>query len=64
MPTGSKVASVSCGFNHTCLTTTAGDICTFGYGIYGQLGYGYRDNVEAPLLVAGPSFPEAAPAAK
>ena len=57
MPDGAKVASISCGFSHTALVTTAGDVCSFGYGIFGQLGYGYRDNVESPVLVAGPSMP-------
>ena len=59
MPGGADafVTSVSCGFNHTVVALRGGEVCTFGYGIYGQLGYGYRDNVEAPVLVAGPSVP-------
>lgn len=56
MPDGALVASVSCAFCHTVVVTTDGDVCSFGYGIFGQLGYGYRDNIEAPVLVAGPSM--------
>ena len=67
MPEGAKVCAVSCGFNHTVIGLAAsggggGDdvgagvdqLCAVGYGIYGQLGYGYRDNLENPVLLTLP----------
>jgi alpha-tubulin suppressor-like RCC1 family protein len=46
--TGSKVLQVSAGDNHTCTLLNTGNIKCWGYGYYGQLGYGNRNTLTAP----------------
>lgn len=35
-----KVVSCSAGFGHTACLTESGDLFTWGFNIYGQLGHG------------------------
>eukprot|EP01094_Clydonella_sp_ATCC50884_P029047 TRINITY_DN8940_c0_g1_i1.p1 TRINITY_DN8940_c0_g1~~TRINITY_DN8940_c0_g1_i1.p1 ORF type:complete len:392 (-),score=110.81 TRINITY_DN8940_c0_g1_i1:38-1213(-) len=37
---GLKVTSVTCGGHHTCVVVDSGDLYTFGWNHYGQLGIG------------------------
>jgi alpha-tubulin suppressor-like RCC1 family protein len=39
-PEDVKIIGVSCGYMHTVLLSEDGNIWTFGYNIYGQLGHG------------------------
>ena len=47
------VAKLSCGFHHSVLLTSEGDVLTFGEGHFGQLGHGDRGNRRIPQLVEG-----------
>jgi alpha-tubulin suppressor-like RCC1 family protein len=42
---GASVASVHVGNVHTCVRTTAGTVRCWGWGFYGQLGYGNANDV-------------------
>lgn len=48
-----KIATVSCGFLHTAIITTDGDLYTFGYGQHGRLGDGeiYNHVVATPQKI-------------
>ena len=37
---GSKVNIAACGSEHTVITTTDGEVWTWGLGIFGRLGHG------------------------
>ncbi|HYO71283.1 MAG TPA: RTX toxin, partial [Archangium sp.] len=50
--TGSKVLQVATGNDHTCALLNSGTIKCWGQGLYGQLGYGVKDNVHAPVTTA------------
>ncbi|CAL8260418.1 unnamed protein product [Merluccius merluccius] len=45
------VAKVSCGSRHTAAVTTTGDLYTWGWGDYGQLGHGTRSSSDEPRCV-------------
>ncbi|KAK0425501.1 hypothetical protein QR680_009238 [Steinernema hermaphroditum] len=48
-----KTVSVSCGGNHTVALTKDGRLFSFGYNVFGQLGTGRKEEVQAdPQLVA------------
>nr|XP_034987157.1 RCC1 domain-containing protein 1 isoform X2 [Zootoca vivipara] len=40
MPDGEDVCKISCGSRHTAAVTCAGELYTWGWGKYGQLGHG------------------------
>ena len=52
-PAGKKVAGASAGHIRTAVWTEAGELVTFGYGVYGQLGHGGVENKLMPRLVEG-----------
>ncbi len=45
VPVGEKVISIAAGGFHTCAIVTSGAVRCWGYGKYGQLGYGNSENV-------------------
>ncbi|CAL8291539.1 unnamed protein product [Boreogadus saida] len=45
------VAKVSCGSRHTAAVTTTGDLYTWGWGEYGQLGHGTASSSDEPHCV-------------
>ncbi|CAL8359894.1 unnamed protein product [Lota lota] len=45
------VGKVSCGSRHTAAVTTTGDLYTWGWGDYGQLGHGTARSSDEPLCV-------------
>ncbi|KAL6010052.1 hypothetical protein ACLOJK_000483 [Asimina triloba] len=48
---GIPVSSISCGPWHTAVVTSAGQLFTFGDGIFGVLGHGDRKSVSIPREV-------------
>ncbi|XP_038719650.1 PH, RCC1 and FYVE domains-containing protein 1-like isoform X1 [Tripterygium wilfordii] len=48
---GIHVASISCGPWHTAVVTSAGQLFTFGDGVFGALGHGDRKSVSIPREV-------------
>ncbi|XP_058107798.1 PH, RCC1 and FYVE domains-containing protein 1-like isoform X2 [Magnolia sinica] len=48
---GIHVSSISCGPWHTAVVTSAGQLFTFGDGIFGVLGHGDRRSVSVPREV-------------
>jgi len=48
---GMKIRNVSCGSRHTLVVNDRGQLYSFGWGIYGQLGLGDRENHWVPKLV-------------
>lgn len=53
---GSKVNIAACGSEHTVITTTDGEVWTWGLGIFGRLGHGDDANKLLPTLVGKESF--------
>jgi RCC1 and BTB domain-containing protein len=49
---GKKVIGASAGQYHTAVCTEAGELFTFGYGVYGQVGHGGRQQELVPRLVS------------
>jgi alpha-tubulin suppressor-like RCC1 family protein len=45
------VAQIAAGDYHTCALTTTGLVKCWGYGEFGQLGYGNTNNVYSPASV-------------
>lgn len=43
-----KIASVTCGTDHTFALTTKGEVFSWGLNLKGQLGLGHYDNVSTP----------------
>jgi len=53
--TGRKAVAISSGFEHTCAILDDGSVRCWGYGQFGQLGYGNKDNIgdnETPGSIA------------
>lgn len=50
--TSSKVLQVATGNDHTCALLNTGTIKCWGQGLYGQLGYGNKNNVNSPVNTA------------
>ena len=53
LPAGAQIASVSCGINHAAYTLASGEVCTSGFGEYGQLGRGDPDEMKHRVGVNG-----------
>nr|XP_023672837.1 RCC1 domain-containing protein 1 isoform X2 [Paramormyrops kingsleyae] len=51
IPEDSEVTKVSCGSRHTAAVTKTGDLFTWGWGDYGQLGHGTPRSSDQPLRV-------------
>ncbi|XP_054858923.1 RCC1 domain-containing protein 1 isoform X2 [Eublepharis macularius] len=51
MPQGADVSKVSCGSRHTAAVTQTGDLYTWGWGKYGQLGHGDTASSDQPKKV-------------
>ncbi|KAB5565598.1 hypothetical protein PHYPO_G00243460 [Pangasianodon hypophthalmus] len=47
----SEINKVSCGSRHTAAITSTGDLYTWGWGHYGQLGHGSRCSSDEPKIV-------------
>src|SRR6185312_14247919 len=45
------IVGVSCGSFHTAAVTAVGDVFTFGWNKFGQLGLGHTDSIARPSLV-------------
>ncbi|CAN5389465.1 hypothetical protein BH09GEM1_BH09GEM1_38900 [soil metagenome] len=54
-PAGLVFTQVAAGFNHTCATTTAGDVYCWGINSFGQLGDGTVSSIPRPYpaLITG-----------
>ncbi|XP_072201312.1 RCC1 domain-containing protein 1 [Excalfactoria chinensis] len=51
LPLEPAVAAVSCGSRHTAAVTRGGELYTWGWGKYGQLGHGDRASCDQPRRV-------------
>ncbi|OXB77575.1 UNVERIFIED_CONTAM: hypothetical protein H355_002884 [Colinus virginianus] len=51
LPQEAAVAAVSCGSRHTAAVTRGGELYTWGWGKYGQLGHGGRASSDCPQRV-------------
>ncbi|XP_048828381.1 RCC1 domain-containing protein 1-like [Brienomyrus brachyistius] len=51
IPEDSEVTKVSCGSRHTAAVTKTGDLFTWGWGDYGQLGHGTPHSSDQPMQV-------------
>ncbi|KTG05802.1 hypothetical protein cypCar_00019614 [Cyprinus carpio] len=51
VPNVSEISSISCGSRHTAAVTGTGDLYTWGWGHYGQLGHGTENSTDEPTLV-------------
>ncbi|XP_076863761.1 uncharacterized protein rccd1 isoform X2 [Brachyhypopomus gauderio] len=47
----SEISKVSCGSRHTAVITSTGDLYTWGWGLYGQLGHGSECSSDEPKIV-------------
>ncbi|KAM9312655.1 RCC1 domain-containing protein 1 [Gastrophryne carolinensis] len=51
LPQESEASRISCGSRHTAVVTCAGQLYTWGWGRYGQLGHGDVKSLDQPKLV-------------
>ncbi|KAM4013064.1 RCC1 domain-containing protein 1 isoform 2-T2 [Anomaloglossus baeobatrachus] len=51
LPQETEAAKVSCGSRHTAAVTRSGELFTWGWGKYGQLGHGDTGNLDQPKRV-------------
>ncbi|KAG6612606.1 E3 ubiquitin-protein ligase HERC4 [Phytophthora cinnamomi] len=51
LPAGVRVQHVAAGWAHSALVSTTGDVFTFGWGLYNQLGHGSTQNELEPVVV-------------
>ncbi|XP_053768363.1 RCC1 domain-containing protein 1 isoform X3 [Desmodus rotundus] len=51
LPLGSDAVKASCGSRHTAVVTRAGELYTWGWGKYGQLGHGDTNSWDRPCRV-------------
>jgi hypothetical protein len=52
---GIKFKRVQCGSHHTLLLSTNGDLYSFGYNVFGQLGIGKNNKMSNPEIVQFPN---------
>ena len=48
---GKRVVQVSAGDYHSLVLTESGEVYSFGYGYYGQLGHGDKEKQTLPTLI-------------
>uniref|UniRef100_A0A672KE21 RCC1 domain containing 1 n=1 Tax=Sinocyclocheilus grahami TaxID=75366 RepID=A0A672KE21_SINGR len=46
-----EISRISCGSRHTAAVSGTGDLYTWGWGHYGQLGHGTENSTDEPTLV-------------
>ncbi|CAM4733826.1 unnamed protein product [Leuciscus chuanchicus] len=51
VPNVSEISRISCGSRHTAAVTGTGDLYTWGWGHYGQLGHCSENSTDEPTLV-------------
>lgn len=51
LPLGSEAVGASCGSRHTAVVTRAGELYTWGWGKYGQLGHKDSTSLDRPCRV-------------
>ncbi|XP_027707232.1 RCC1 domain-containing protein 1 [Vombatus ursinus] len=51
LPSGSEVSTASCGSRHTAVVTRDGELYTWGWGKYGQLGHKNTASLDQPQRV-------------
>ncbi|NXN61727.1 RCCD1 protein, partial [Rynchops niger] len=51
LPQDLEVTEVSCGSRHTAVVTRGGELYTWGWGKYGQLGHGDNSSSDQPRRV-------------
>ncbi|NXT21268.1 RCCD1 protein, partial [Syrrhaptes paradoxus] len=51
LPQDLEVSAVSCGSRHTAVVTRGGELYTWGWGKYGQLGHGDSASSDRPRRV-------------
>ncbi|NXY87989.1 RCCD1 protein, partial [Alcedo cyanopectus] len=51
LPQDLEVSEVSCGSRHTAIVTRGGELYTWGWGKYGQLGHGDNTSSDQPRHV-------------
>lgn len=51
VPTPSSAHDVAAGWAHSAVVTVEGNLMTFGWGLYHQLGHGSTQNERSPRLV-------------
>ncbi|XP_058521304.1 RCC1 domain-containing protein 1 isoform X1 [Ochotona princeps] len=51
LPLGAEVAKASCGSRHTAVVTRTGELYTWGWGKYGQLGHKDTASMDRPCRV-------------
>ncbi|NWR55420.1 RCCD1 protein, partial [Bucorvus abyssinicus] len=51
LPQELEVGEVSCGSRHTAIITRGGELYTWGWGKYGQLGHGDNASSDQPRCV-------------
>ncbi|NXC41555.1 RCCD1 protein, partial [Penelope pileata] len=56
LPHEPVVSNVSCGSRHTAAVTRDGELYTWGWGKYGQLGHGGRASCDRPRRVGLPGL--------
>lgn len=50
---GVNIKTVACGWRHSCAVSEKGELYTFGWSKYGQLGHGDNETCEQPKKVEG-----------
>ncbi|NXF41548.1 RCCD1 protein, partial [Nyctibius bracteatus] len=51
LPQDLEVSTVGCGSRHTAIVTRGGELYTWGWGKYGQLGHGDNASTDHPRRV-------------
>ncbi|KAI9922521.1 hypothetical protein PsorP6_000429 [Peronosclerospora sorghi] len=51
LPSKSQILHIAAGWGHSALISTKGEVLTFGWGLYNQLGHGCTQNEVQPIAV-------------